>query len=315
MDKYKARLVVKGYTQQHGVDYTKVFALAARMETIQLVVALAAQRGWTIYQLDMKFAFLHGKLNEVVFVEQPCGYLQKGNEQKVYKLKKELYGLKQAPRAWYNRIEAYFMKEGFEKCDYEHTLFIKTSKEGKVLIISLYVDDLIFTGNDELMFTEFKNSMKHEFDMIDLGKMRYFLGLEVLQRFDGVFINQKKYALEVLQLFGMDKSNSVHNPIVPGFKLVKDEGGVKVDKNYYKQIVGSLMYLIATQPYMMFVVSLISRYMENPTEFHLQGAKRMLRYLKGTTEFGIFYKREEMMNSLRTLIVIMLEIWRIERIL
>ena len=285
------------------------------METIQLVVALTAQRGWTIYQLDVKSAFLHGKLNEVVFVEQPCGYLQKGNEQKVYKLKKELYGLKQAPYAWYNRIEAYFMKEVFEKCDYEHTLFIKTSKEGKVLIISLYVDDLIFTGNDELMFTEFKNSMKHEFDMTDLGKMRYFLGLEVLQRSDGVFINQKKYALEVLQLFGMEKSNSVHNPIVLGFKLVKDEGGVKVDKNYYKQIVGSLMYLIATKPDMMFVVSLISRYMENPTEFHLQGAKRMLRYLKEATEFGIFYKREEMMNSLRTLIVIMLEIWRIERIL
>ena len=192
MEKYKARLVAKGYTQQHGVDYTKVFALVARMETIQLVVALAAQRGWTIYQLDMKFAFLHGKLNEVVFVEQPCGYLQKGNEQKVYKLKKELYGLKQAPRAWHNRIEAYFMKEGFEKCDYEHTFFIKTSKEGKVLILSLYVGDLIFIGNDELMFTEFKNSMKHEFDMIDLGKMRYFLGLEVLQRFDGVFISQKK---------------------------------------------------------------------------------------------------------------------------
>ena len=114
------------------------------------------------------------------------------------------------------------MKESFEKCDYEHTLFIKTSKEGKVLIVSLYVDDLIFTGNDESMFTKFKNSMKHEFDMTDLGKMRYFLGLEVLQRSDGVFISQKKYALEVLQRFGMDKSNSIHNPIVPGFKLVKD---------------------------------------------------------------------------------------------
>ena len=261
------------------------------METILLVVALTAQRGWTIYQLDVKSAFLHGKLNEVVFVEQPCVYVQKGNEQTVYKLKKAHYGLKQAPRAWYSLIEAYFMKEGFEKCDYEHTFFIKTSKEGKVLILSLYVGDLIFIGNDELMFTEFKNSMKHEFDMTDLGKMRYFLGLEVLQRFDGVFISQKKYALEVLQRFGMDKSNSVHNPIVPGFKLVKDEGGVKVDKTYYKQIVGSLMYLTTTRPAMMFVVSLISRYMENPIELHLQAAKRVLRYLKGTTGFGIFYKK------------------------
>ena len=102
-----------------------------------MVAALAAQKGWTIYRLDVKSAFLHGELNEVVFVERPCGYVQKGNEQKVYKLKKALFGLKQAPRAWYSRIEAYFMKEGFEKCDYEHTLFIKTSKEGKVLIVSL----------------------------------------------------------------------------------------------------------------------------------------------------------------------------------
>ena len=156
VDKYKARLVAKGYTQQHGVDYTEVFAPVAHMETIQLVVALTAQRGWTIYQLDVKSAFLHGKLNEVVFVKQPCSYVRKGNEQKVYKLKKALYGLKQAPHAWYSRIEAYFMKEGFEKCDYKHTLFIKTSKEGKVLIVSLYIDDLIFTGNDELMFTELK---------------------------------------------------------------------------------------------------------------------------------------------------------------
>ena len=121
--------------------------------------------------------------------------------------------------------------------------------------------------------------------------MRYFLGLEVLQRSDGIFISQKKYALEVLQRFGMDKSNSVHNPIVPGFKLMKDEGGVKVDKTYYKQVVGSLMYLTATRPNMMFVVSLISRYMENPTELHLQVAKRVLRYLQGTTEFGIFYRK------------------------
>ena len=155
VDKYKARLVAKGYTQQQGVDYTEVFAHVARMEKIQLLAALAAQRGWTIYQLDVKSTFLHGELNEVVFVEQPCGYVQKGNEEKVYKLKKALYGLKQAPRAWYSRIEVYFMKECFEKCDYKHTMFIKTSKEGKVLIVSLYVDDLIFTRNDELMFTEF----------------------------------------------------------------------------------------------------------------------------------------------------------------
>ncbi|KAL5777869.1 hypothetical protein ACOSP7_010795 [Xanthoceras sorbifolium] len=167
VDKYKAWLVVKGYSQQHGVDYTEVFAPVARMETIRLVVACAAQRGWDIYQLDVKSAFLYGELNEEVFVQQPCGYIQKGHEHKVYKLKKTLYGLKQASRAWYSRIEAYFIKEGFEKCDYKHTLFIKAENRGKILIISLYVD-LIFTSNDEIMVFEFKNSMKCEFEMTDL---------------------------------------------------------------------------------------------------------------------------------------------------
>ncbi|KAL5844965.1 hypothetical protein ACOSQ4_010923 [Xanthoceras sorbifolium] len=205
VDKYKAWLVVKGYSQQHGVDYTEVFAPVARMETIRLVVACAAQRGWDIYQLDVKSAFLYGELNEEVFVQQPCGYIQKGHEHKVYKLKKTLYGLKQASRAWYSRIEAYFIKEGFEKCDYKHTLFIKAENRG--------------------------------------------------------------------------------------CKLMKDEGGIKVDKTQFTQIVGSLMYLIATRPDVMSIVGLISRYMENATELHQQVAKRVLRYLRGTLDFGLFYKK------------------------
>ncbi|RVW45415.1 Retrovirus-related Pol polyprotein from transposon TNT 1-94 [Vitis vinifera] len=277
VDKYKARLVAKGYTQEHGVDYTEVFAPVARLDTIRVVISLAALKEWTIYQLDVKSAFLHGELSEEVFVEQPPGYEQKGNEQKVYRLKKALYGLKQAPRAWYSRIESYFMKEGFKKCHYEHTLFIKTGKGGKILIVCLYVDDLIFTGNDEIMFAEFKKSMMLEFDMIDLGKMRYFLGIEVMQRSDGIFINQKKYTQEVLERFSMDKCNPVHNPMVPGFKLTKNGDGVKVDSTFYKKIVGILMYLTATRPDVMFVVSLINRFMDCPTELHLQSAKRILR--------------------------------------
>jgi len=178
--------VAKGYAQQYGVNYNEVFAPLARLDTIQLILALAAQKKWTIYQLDVKSAFLHGVLNEEVFVEQPCGYEIKGNEHKVYKLKKTLYGLKQAPRAWYSRIESYFLKEGFERCPHEHTLFVKTSSNGKFLIISLYVDDLIFTGNDESMFAEFKKSMMVEFDMTDLGKMKYFLGVEVMQQIECV---------------------------------------------------------------------------------------------------------------------------------
>jgi hypothetical protein len=292
VDKYKARLVAKGYSQQYGVDYAEVFAPVARLDTIQVVISLAAQKGWIIYQLDVKSAFLNGELNEEVFVTQPPGYEKTGHEYKVYKLKKALYGLKQAPRAWYSRIETYFLSAGFKKCPYEHTLFIKTTDGGTTLFVCLYVDDLIFTGNDAAMFKDFKQSMMNEFEMTDLGKMKYFLGIEVLQRPDGVFIGQRKYAQEVLDRFKMDQCNPVKNPVVPGHKLNKDEDGVRIDSTLYKQIVGSLMYLTATRPDITFVVSLISRYMEHPTEMHLQAAKRVLRYVKGTSSLGVFYKKE-----------------------
>ena len=291
VDKCKARLVAKGYAQQHGIDYTEVFAPVARWDTIRMIIALAARNDWSVYQLDVKSAFLYGELNEAVFVEQPQGYEKKGEEYKVYKLKKALYGLKQAPRAWYSRIETYFVKEGFERCSCEHTLFIKTGDGGKILIVSLYVDDLIFTGNDESMFVKFKNSMKLEFDMTDLEKMKYFLGVEVLQNLEGIYISQRKYAKEILERFKMEKSNSVKNPIVPGVRLMKDEGGVKVNATMYKQLVGSLMYLTATRPDLMYVVCLISRFMASSTELHLQAVKRVLRYLKGTVNLGVFLSK------------------------
>lgn len=182
--------MAKGYSQQHGINYSEVFAPVARLDTVRLVVSLVAKKQWQIYQLDVKSAFLHGKLSEDVFVEQPPGYVVKGEEHKVYKLGKALYGLKQAPRAWYSRNESYFMKEGFQKCPYEHTLFLKKSERG-ILIVCRYVDDLIFAGNDESMFSKFKQSMMAEFDMTDLGRMRYFLGIKVHQRGDGIFLSQR----------------------------------------------------------------------------------------------------------------------------
>jgi hypothetical protein len=291
VDKYKARLVAKGYSQQHGIDFTEVFAPVARMDTIRMIVALAACRGWDIFQLDVKSAFLHGELSENVYVEQPKGFVKKGKEHKVYKLHKALYGLKQAPRAWFNRIESHFMKEGFQKCPNEQTLFIKRSTGGNILIVSIYVDDLIYTGDDKVMMFEFKKSMMQAFDMTDLGKMRFFLGIEILQKSEGIFVCQQKYATDILKKFTMSESKPVNSPIVPGSKIHRDVNGAAVDDTYFKQIVGSLMYLTATRPDIMFSVSLISRYMSKPTELHLQAAKRILRYLKGTVSYGIFYKK------------------------
>lgn len=288
--KHKARLVVRGYAQEYGVDYVEVYAPVARMDTIRLIIALAAQRGWTIHQMDVKSAFLHGVLEEDVYVQQPQGYLVKNHEQKVYKLQKALYGLKQAPRAWFSRIEAYFIKEGFTKSSSEHTLFLKIAPDNRMLFVNIYVDDLLYTGNDEIMLEEFKNSMKKEFEMTDLGKMKYFLGIEVCQTPEGIHISQQKYAVEILTRFKMLDCNAVLNPIVPGCKLKKEEG-VPVDETLFKSLVGCLMYITTTRPDMQFVVSYISRFMSKPTEVHLAAAKRVLRYLQGTIDYGIWYKK------------------------
>lgn len=223
-------------------------------------------------------------------MEQPKGFESSEENEKVYKLKKALYGLRQAPRAWYSRIEGYFVREGFKKCYCEHTLFVKTEGEN-CLIVSLYVDDIIYTSNSDVMIEKFKASMKEEFSMIDLGKMKYFLGVEVIQDEDGIFISQKKYALDTLQKFGMDRCNSVKNPMVPGNKLTKDGAGPAVDPTAYKQLVGSLRYLTVTRPDLIYSVNMVSRYMESPTEQHMLAAKRILRYVQGTVGYGIQYKR------------------------
>jgi len=157
IEKHKARLVSKGFYQQHGIDYREVFAPVARWDTIRTVIAVATLKGWSVFQLDVKSAFLHGDLNETVYVEQPPGFIKKGAEDKVYRLKKALYGLKQAPRACYSKIYSYFTNEGFTKSPSEYTLYVKKNCKGDLLIVSLYVDDMIFTGNNAQMFTEFKH--------------------------------------------------------------------------------------------------------------------------------------------------------------
>ncbi|CAL1391443.1 unnamed protein product [Linum trigynum] len=297
IDKFKARLVVKGCSQKYGIDYTEVFAPVARWDTIRTLLAFAAFHGYEVYQLDVKSAFLYGELAEDVYVEQPQGFEVAGEDSKVYKLKKALYGLKQAPRAWYSRIETYLIKKGFERSCYEHTLFIKRAGED-ILIVSIYVDDLLYTSSSNGLITEFKEAMQAEFEMTDLGRMRYFLGVEVTQSQAGIFICQQKYAREVLERFNLQHCSHAHNPIVPGVKLTKAGDGVLVNSTDYKRLVGSLLYITATRPDLMFVVCLLSRFMEMPTRQHMLAAKRVLRYIKGTMQFGIWYKRKQEEESL-----------------
>src|ERR1700733_10096268 len=262
------------------------------METVRAVLSIAAQNKWKIYQMDVKSAFLNGVLKEEVYVEQPLGYEKKGEEHKVCKLKKALYGLKQAPRAWYSRIDSYLLDNEFDKCEGEPTVYIK-EKDGKILIVVLHVDDVIFTGNDDQLIKNFKSVMKEEFEMTDMGFLRYFLGIEVDQNEKGIFISQARYANEVLGRFNMQECKAAITPTVMGLKLSKEDSSKDFDPSLYKSIVGSLMYLTATRPDIMYAVSLISRFMERPKEAHWQAAKRILRYVKGTKRFGILYNVSE----------------------
>eukprot|EP00253_Pinus_taeda_P035982 PITA_35982 len=215
--------------------------------------------------MDVKSAFLNGVLKEDVYIEQPLSYEKKGQEHKVCRLKKALYGLKQAPRAWYSRIDSYLLENEFAKCEGEPTVYIK-KKDGKILIVVLYVDDVIFTSNDDYLIKNFKSVMKEEFEITDIGLLRYILGIEVDQNKNGIFISQARYVNKVLSRFNMQECKATITPMVMGLKLSKEDISKDFDPSLYKSIVGSLMYLTATRPDIMFVVSLISRFMERPKE-------------------------------------------------
>ncbi|VVA37047.1 PREDICTED: Retrovirus-related Pol poly from, partial [Prunus dulcis] len=204
-------------------------------------------KNWKLFQLDVKYAFLNGVLSEEVYVDQPLGFVIQGSEDKVYRLKKALYGLKQAPRAWYEEINSYFTKVGFQRSLSEATLYTKRSPSG-ILIVSLYVDDIIYTGSSKEMMLEFKNEMMRQYEMTDLGLLHHFLGLGVLQTDSCIFLHQKKYAKTLLDKFGLKDCKSVATPLAVNEKLSKVDGSDLADETLYRQMVGSLLYLTATRP-------------------------------------------------------------------
>jgi hypothetical protein len=219
------------------------------------------------------------------------GYEVPGQKNKVYRLKKTLYGLKQAPKAWYRHLDLYLTQNGFQRNECEPTLYIKGNEQGNMLIVFLYVDYLIFTS--DFGIEEFKSVMKDEFEMTDLGLMRYFLGIEVHQSKEGIFISQSKYAHEILKRFNLINSKASPTPVITGMKLRKEDNGSKVDPTLFKRLVGSLMYLTTTRPDIMYGVSLISRFMETLKESHWKEGKRILSYVNGTKYFGILYSTSE----------------------
>ncbi|KAG8503694.1 hypothetical protein CXB51_001702 [Gossypium anomalum] len=223
---------------------------------------LKARLVWNVYQLDLKSAFLNGILEEEIYVEQPEGFEVPSKEDLVYRLRKALYGLKQAPRAWYARIDSYLLSLKFERSASEPTLYVKKNKTETQLVVSLYVYDLLVTGGDEVVLAEFKTKMKQMFEITDLGLMTYFLGME-----------------------------PTPTTVVAGLKLSSHEGHEEICETTYRSLIGCLLYLTATRPDIMFVVSLLSRFMHCCNVQHFQAAKRVLRYIKGTLSHGLLFSK------------------------
>ncbi|GJT58743.1 retrovirus-related pol polyprotein from transposon TNT 1-94 [Tanacetum coccineum] len=292
--KNKARLVAKGFHQEEGLDFEESFTLVARLEAIRIFIANAANKNMTVYQMDVKTAFLNGELKEEVYVHQPKGFVDPERPHHVYRLKKALYGLKQAPRAWYDTLSKFLLAQGFSKGVVDPTLFIR--KTGKhTLHVQIYVDDIIFASTDPKDCDRFSNEMSSKFQMSMMGQISFFLGLQISQNPRGIFINQSKYANEILKKFDLHKSDPVDTPMVERTKLDEDLSGTPVDQTKYRSMIGSLMYLTASRPDLVFAVCMCARYQSRPTKKHLEAVKRVFRYLQGTINMGLWYPKDTAM--------------------
>jgi hypothetical protein len=216
--------------------------------------------------LDVKSAFLNGVLDEEVYVEQPEGFEVKNAGHKIYRLRKALYGLKQAPRAWYSEIDKYLSMCKFKRSTSEATLYTRYDYEGELIIVSIYVNDIVYTGSSERMLTKFKREMMQRYEMSDLGLLHHFLGMGILQTDQGIFIHQGKNAKSLLMKFGLEDCKPISIPLQTGEKLKKVDGSELVDEELYRKIVGSLLYLTSTRPDLMYAASLLSRFMNCPTK-------------------------------------------------
>ncbi|KAH9698504.1 Integrase catalytic domain-containing protein [Citrus sinensis] len=286
----KARLVAQGYNQEEGIDFDETFAPVARLESIRMLLAYACHKDFILFQMDVKSAFLNGYIMEEVYVKQPPGFENEKFPNHVYKLLKALYGLKQAPRAWYDRLKNFLLENDFSMGKADTTLFVK-HKNQDILIVQIYVDDIIFGSTNELLCKEFSLCMSKEFEMSMMGELKYFLGLQIKQSEEGIFINQAKYVKDLLKRFGIDDSKTNNTPMSTTTKLDKDEKGKEVDIKMYRGMIGSLLYLTASRPDIMFNVCLCARFQSCPKESHLLAVKRIFRYLSGTIDIGLWYPR------------------------
>jgi hypothetical protein len=243
----KSRLVAQGYSQKEGIDYEETFAPVACLEAIRILLAFSVAKGFRLYQMDVKSAFLNWVLEEKVYVRQPPGFESVEFPHKVYRLRKALYGLKQAPRAWYGHLRGFLFSKGFEMGKVDKTLFL-LRQGNDILIVQVYVADIVFGGSSHSLVARFAEDMSKEFEMSMMGELQFFLGLQIKQAKEGTFVHQDKYTKNILKKFKMDDSKPLSTLMSTTTTLDADEDREPVDPKEYRSMIGSLLFLTVTRP-------------------------------------------------------------------
>ena len=293
IERYKARLVAKGYTQLEGIDYHDTFSPTAKMVTVRCLLALAAARDWSLHQLDVHNVFLHGDLHEEIYMTPPPGLRRQG-ENIVCRLNKSLYGLKQASRQWFAKFSEAIKSAGYIQSKADYSLFTRQQGQSFTALL-IYVDDILITGNDPEAINALKRFLHGHFKIKDLGNLKYFLGIEVSQSKKGIFISQRKYALEILKDSGLLGARPVEFPMEQNVKL-SNTGELLKDPAKYRRLVGRLIYLTITRPDITYPVHVLSRFMHEPRQPHMEAALRILKYLKSTPGQGLFFSSQNNLN-------------------
>lgn len=288
IERFKARLVTKGYNQKEGVDYTETFAPVAKMPTVRTLIAIAVYNGWEIQQLDVNNAFLHGDLNEEVYMTVPQGCNKSLPPNTVCKLSKSLYGLKQANRQRFEKLTTFLTHLGFKQ-SYVDTSLFTINHQGSLTAILVYVGDILITGKDTIFIQHIKSQLHNKFSIKDLGHIHYYLGVEILRNSTGLAMSQRKYALDLLKYADTLDLKPVATPMDPIVKLNDKDGDLLPDPTIYRTIVGKLIYLTITRPDLSFAAQALSQFSHCPRTPHFAALQRVLRYIKLCPGQGIFF--------------------------
>ncbi|CAM8879912.1 unnamed protein product [Rhodiola kirilowii] len=294
----KAKLVARGFTQKEGIDFNEIFSPVVKHRSIRIMLSLVAYFDYELEQLDVKTAFLHGNLDETIYMRQPEGFCIGDPEKKVCLLKRSLYGIKQSPRLWYRRFDEFMFKCGFKRSDYDWCIYYRHVQGESVIYLLLYVDDMLIVSHDVAAINDLKVQLSTNFEMKEFGGAKKILGMQIKRnrKERKLFLCQTDYLTKVIEKFEMVQAKPVLTPVASHFKLSKDqEPQTKEELAYmenvpYSNAVGCLMYaMVCTRPDIAHGVSLVSRHMANPGKYHWQAVKWLLRYIKGTLGKGLLF--------------------------